>query len=173
MPNETRSSLSVGLLSLAAKLFSARLALRPCGCASAASSLEHGLDELEHGALIRRRQLFDALQAFEETRGLGRRDRTHRGESQQLIGRDPEGTREIDEECTGRLRTLELIVGDHALRNAGRLPQLGLRHPAALPERGEPGPESIERLGLHLLGVSHRSTGAVSVAVMRPPKDTG
>jgi hypothetical protein len=56
---------------------------------------------------------------------------------------------EIDEERARRLRTFQLVVRDHALRDAGGVAQLRLRHSLALPERGEARAEAFQRFTLH------------------------
>lgn len=50
---------------------SARLALGARRRRRAAPGIEHGVDELEDGALIGGREFFDALEALEEPGGLG------------------------------------------------------------------------------------------------------
>ena len=83
-------------------------------------------------------------------------NRAVRGDNLSVVGFTPSSSsvvqrsaREIDEERARRLGALGLVVGDHALRDAGRVPELGLREPAALPKAGEPGTESIESFGGH------------------------
>lgn len=82
--------------------------------------LEHGINELEDGALIGGRELLDALEALQEPRGLGRERLAERLHLEKRIGRAAEGVREIDEHCTGRLGAFALVVGDHAIGDADR-----------------------------------------------------
>lgn len=90
-----RSSLA-GLLVLgfALRSFSACLT-------SPAPRLEHGIDELEDGALVGRGKLLDAAEALEQPRGLGRERLAEGLHAEQLVGRHLEGARELDEDRAG------------------------------------------------------------------------
>jgi hypothetical protein len=133
------------------------VALRGCSagfaCAfrggGAAAGVDEGVDELEDGALIGGGELFDLLQTFEEAGGLGGARRLDGGEAEQLIRGDLEGLGEGDEEGAGRLGAFAFVVGDHALREAGRVTELGLREATGLAEGGEAGTEVVEGAGLH------------------------
>ena len=87
---------------------SARLA-SPWRRHAAAPGFEHGVDELEDGALVGGRQLLDAAEALQEPRGLRRERLTHRPNAEELVGRAAEGAGEIDEERARGLRTLRLV----------------------------------------------------------------
>jgi hypothetical protein len=52
----------------------------------AASGVDHGVDELEDGALIRRRQFFNAAEPLQEARGLRARDLTDGWRTGALVG---------------------------------------------------------------------------------------
>ena len=65
------------------------------------SRIEHGMDEFEHGALIRGRQLFNALQPFQQSRCFRRECIRDRLRAEQRIRRDMQRAREIDEERAG------------------------------------------------------------------------
>jgi hypothetical protein len=59
------------LLCLFFSCLSARFVFGAGGGCGAAAGVDHGVDELEDGALIGGRELFDALEALQEARRLG------------------------------------------------------------------------------------------------------
>ncbi|MGQ0765093.1 MAG: hypothetical protein ACT4OZ_05430 [Gemmatimonadota bacterium] len=59
----------------------------------AAAGVDEGIDELVDGALIRGRELFDLLQAFEEPGGFRGAGRLDGGEAEEGVGGDAEGPR--------------------------------------------------------------------------------
>lgn len=78
----------VGLFSLREADRGVRFALclaRARGWGGAAASVEHGIDELEHGTLIGRRQLGDPREALQQLGSLGAHVLRRRCEAEQLV----------------------------------------------------------------------------------------
>lgn len=76
------------------KVRSARLAFRAGGWGAAAAGIEHGVDELEDGALIGGGELFDALEPLEQPGGEGGGGSRH---AEELVCRAPKRAGKIDE----------------------------------------------------------------------------
>ena len=91
---------------------------------AAAAGFEHGVDELEDGALVGGRELLDAAQALQEPRGLRRQRLAHGPNAEQLVGGDAECFRQLDQDGSGGLGAVALVVGDHAVRDADSTPPL-------------------------------------------------
>jgi hypothetical protein len=129
----------VGLLALVAEgvAHSAGFAFRAGWWGGAAAGVEHGVDELEDGALVGGRELLDALETLQQPRSLGREDLAEGFDGEERIGGAAEGVRELDEHRAGRLRTVALVVGDHAIGDADRGAQLFLGEAARLAERSQ------------------------------------
>jgi len=128
---------------------SAGFAFRARRRRGAAAGIEHGIDELEHSALIGGREFFDALEPLQEPCGLGRERVTHRGDAEERISGTAERAREIDEHRAGRLCAIALVVVDHTIGDADRGAQLFLREAAGLAKRGQARAKAFEGALLH------------------------
>jgi hypothetical protein len=100
-------------------------------------SIKKAIDHLEDDAKIGGREPLDLLKALDESRCARAGLLLVWLESEQLIGGHPQGASEIDQEHSRWLGVLLLVVGDHSLRDADSLGQLGLCQGAALAELSE------------------------------------
>lgn len=87
----------------------------------APSRIEHRVDEFKDRTLIGGRQLFNALQAFQQPRRFRRERVGHRFQSEQRVGGDVQRAREIDDERAGRLSAFGFVIRSDALRHTGRV----------------------------------------------------
>lgn len=93
-----------------------------------------GVEQLEDGALIRRREPLDLPESLEGPGGFRCRLVGSRLEPEQLIAGDPERTREVGKERPRGLAAFTCVVGDHALESSYSLARFARPGPRAVAE---------------------------------------